>query len=121
MTLSHQEKLFKLKQKEDLLLMEMANLRPVSTGLPVYIWAGPPPPQHSYRIKVMNEPGRFDNDDNFSVSIEDDPKIVAGVCELSASDLKKVFELVKKNKDLFIQHAQKKIDDDELKEKITKV
>ena len=99
-------------------LTEMANLNPKTTGFPYYIWAGPPPASHGHRIKVVNEPGRIDPQNSFSISIEDKPRVVAGKANIPTKDLNSIIEWVKLNKDILLRHARMEIDDDELKDNL---
>lgn len=65
-------------------LTEMANVRPSTTGLSVYIWVSPKYPGHRPRIKVMNNEGKGLTHDTFSVTISKDPVISDGTCQLSS-------------------------------------
>jgi allophanate hydrolase subunit 1 len=96
-------------------LAEMANLTPKTTGFSHYIWVGPPPASHGHRVKVVNEPGRIDPENSFSISIEDQPKIVAGTAGIPKKELNSIIEWVRLNKDILLRHARMEIDDDELK------
>ncbi len=78
------------------MLSEMANLRQKATGLPVNIWISSKEPSHGPRIKVQNnyllnlQASNF-----FSVSISDEPKVVAGdIGNLSSKDLQSVYKWV---------------------------
>lgn len=102
-------------------LSEMANLRPSVTGFDYYIWVGPKPPQHGPRIKVVNEKGRIDFNDSFSVSIADNPKIVAGIASVPGRDLVRIFDWVKLNKEILLKHSNMEIDDDDLKAGLQKL
>lgn len=92
-------------------LMEMANLAPDETGFKHYIWCGPSGTKHGYRIKVVNETGRLDSDDFFSLSITDNPEVIAGESKISAKELNKIKKWIIKNKDLLIKHANRQVDD----------
>ena len=101
-------------------LMEMANLSPKTTGFAYYIWVGPPSPKHSFRIKVVNEPGRIDPTDSFSLSIEDNPKVVAGKANIPQKVMNNIKKWITLNKEILIKHAKMEIDDDELKSNLKK-
>lgn len=101
-------------------MINLANLKPASTGFKHYIWVGKPDPRHGHRIKVVNETGRIDPDDSFSLSISDEPKIVAGESRIPARELNKIKQWIKLNKDLLIRHARMEIDDDDLKANLQK-
>lgn len=87
-------------------LLEMANLAPQETGLSRFVWAGIRNNQHADRIKVTNNPRRMDWDDAFIISVEDNPRLVGGICEMDTKDLNKVFEFVKLNKDLLLKYSR---------------
>lgn len=75
---------------------EMApSYTPKETGLNEYIWISAKMASHGPRIKVYesNPPSK-----NFSVSIEDEPKVVAGDCFVNNKELKRIFEFIKINK-----------------------
>jgi hypothetical protein len=57
-------------------MMEMANLAPSRTGLPVVIWFGEVGGQHGPRIKVSNIRGKFAANDNFVVSVDKEPRLL---------------------------------------------
>ena len=107
--------------KDDVELIEMANLGPKTTGFQYYIWVGKPSPKHSHRIKVVNEPGRIDPANSFSISITDEPKIVAGKSTIPQKVLNNIIKWVKLNKDILIKHANMEIDDDDLKAGLKKI
>jgi hypothetical protein len=73
-------KLTELFNDEQLILNapmnEMANLYPMTTGLPVVIWFGEVGGQHGPRVKVSNVPGRFDASNCFVVSVAREPEVL---------------------------------------------
>jgi len=81
-------------------LLNMTNLNPTFTGLKHYVWAGGCP-----RIKVVNEPGRLDPKNCFSVSISDEPSVVAGTSKIPEKQLKAIFAWVRTH-DLLSAEAQ---------------
>ena len=97
-------------------LFEMANLRSKSTGLPMSIYVSEKNSQHGPRIKVSGKyTDKIDSHIFFSVSIADTPEIVAGTCgEITTSDLTKVFNWVKSNKDALLKYWEREIDTAEL-------
>ena len=99
------------------MLIEMANLDSEETGFAHYIWVGPPDPRHGHRIKVVNEPGRLDYQNTISVSISDHPKIVAGKpsSKLNSKKINWIFEFIKLNKNILLQHARQEITDRQLR------
>lgn len=105
-------------------LMEMANLGFKETGIAHYVWVGPHPATHGPRVKVVNDTGRIDPYDSFSVSIPSDnssPKIVAGIARISGKELQKVFTWVSLNREALLLHAAMQIDDSELRSRLRSV
>lgn len=83
---------------ENRLTWEIANLQPRTTGLTsiVYVsWKGAA--KHGPRIKVSNVNGRMDPNDNFTVTIENEPRVI-GKCKLKQFDLANVIDWVKLNR-----------------------
>lgn len=101
-------------------LMEMANLEPEETGLDYLIWIGPSPSVHEDRIKVILEKGKVTSKNSFSISIEDEPKVVAGKADISAKELKKIINWIKQNKDILIKHAKSEITDRQFRKNMKK-
>ena len=69
-------KLTELLTEQEILespMNEMANLYPNDTGLPTVIWFGEVGGQHGPRIKVSNEPGRFDQRNCFVLTVSKQP------------------------------------------------
>lgn len=102
-------------------LFEMVSIKPNMTGLSNFVWAGIKNPQHADRIKVTNSPRRMDWEDAFVVTIEDEPRLVAGICTLSAKDLNKVFEFIKLNKKVLLDLSNHKLPTIDFLKKIKKV
>ena len=90
--------------KQDIL--GMTNLNPLKTGLPVIIWAdhgGVALNRHHNepRVKVGTK------DSQVSVSIEDNPRILAKSHNIKKSDMDKIqqgIQYVRRNYDLFLKH-----------------
>ena len=81
-----------IDDKDDMLL-EMANIRPAETGLPMVIWVQPDiHKKHGPRIKVQTEHGDKISSHWSSVTIENNPRIIVG--ELSSSDFKFVARFI---------------------------
>lgn len=70
-----------LKEEQDDVLHEMANLGPSDHGIQdVVIWVGKSNKQHGLRVKISNSKNRWNNDDNFVIqmpSLDYDPDQVA--------------------------------------------
>lgn len=70
-----------LKEEQDDVLHEMANLGPYDHGInDVVIWVGKANKQHGLRVKISNSKNRWNNDDNFVIqmpSLDYDPSQVA--------------------------------------------
>lgn len=101
----------KLKEiiAEKIDLYEMANVTPDETGLSRTIWISINNHSTGCRIKVMNIGGIRYSEDNFSVSVSDNPEIVAGISKLKNNDHQKIFEFVKKNQTILLQLWASKI------------
>ena len=68
----------------------------------------------------ISKKGKVNPKNSFSISIEDEPKIVAGQSNITAKELKKIFEWIKKNKDVLVKHANMEITDRQLRSGIKK-
>jgi len=86
-------------------LWEMANLRQRDTGLPMITYVSDGDGiSHGPRIKVQRNYSTNKQDDMFSVSIAENPKVVAGdQGEISSKDLKKVFSFIGLNLDSLLK------------------
>ena len=102
------------------LLFELANLRTKITGLPILIWVSEKKGKHEARIKVANNSEKW-TDDTFSLSISDEPKVIAGECKLPTKDLEKVKCFVKKHKKTLLDYWEREISTDEMLENIKKL
>ena len=99
-------------------LYEMApNYHQKDTGLKEIIWVSSKKASHGPRIKVY----KTLKGENFSVTIEDEPKVVAGKCFVNSKELKRIFEFIILNKDNLIKYWNFIIDSDELDENILKL
>lgn len=107
------------------LLFEMSNLRQTVTGLSVIVYVSPEVKGHLPRLKVQCDHSNKVNtsmNNWVSVSIEDEPKILAGKKdEIKTQDWKDVSKFIKKNKDLLIQYWNQEVDELELYSKIKKI
>ncbi len=111
-----------IDEGEEESLFEMANLRQSSTGLPMVIWVSEKGhAQHGPRIKVSKTHSHKANvTDAISVSISDEPEIVAGE-GLSTRDFNSVKNYIKLNKDVLLDYWYGEIDTAELISKLKKV
>jgi hypothetical protein len=70
-----------LKEEQDDVLHEMANLGPMDHGISdIVIWVGKANKQHGLRVKISNSKKHWNNDDNFVIqmpSLDYDPSQVA--------------------------------------------
>lgn len=82
-------------------LWEMATLGMSSTGVKVNIWIGPTDKRHGFRIKVRNFIGKnkFNNSECFVITIDNEPKHVAGRVLINNDIFNDVIDWVKINKD----------------------
>lgn len=99
-----------------------ANIYPKRTsGLPVVIWVdnvgSKRRVKHNIpRIKVQNVPGNDVVDDTFSLSLEENPRVLAGKVKLSSKQYKQTVEYVREHLSELLDHWNHVIDEDELKE-----
>jgi hypothetical protein len=104
---------------ESEVLNEMANLSQRKTGINTRIYISSKEGQHGPRIKVYNS----SNDESFSLSIEDTPRVLVGNPKIVSNKiLKQSIRWVQINKEILLyywQHPEMYTDD--LLEKIQKV
>lgn len=89
------------KSKKLLDMLEMSNLRPKETGLPMVVWIQPElsKSKHGPRIKIQLSHGDKVDPTNFtSITIEDDPKNVGGEF-IKVSDFKIIKKFIQLNKE----------------------
>ena len=103
-------------------VLGMANLNPKRTNLPVIIWADhngvdrTVSHRESPRVKVSKD------DVSISISIEENPRILAQSSNITARDMKdlqKGIDYVARNWDIFLKHYMDtdfSFDDDDLKD-----
>jgi hypothetical protein len=78
--------------------MQMANLAPSRTGLPVVIWFGEVGGQHGPRIKVSNVKGKFAANDCFVMSVSRDPAVLTPKnAKLKSSEIEEIKDWVMLN------------------------
>lgn len=99
--------------------MEMANLYFRTTGINTRIYISSKEPQHRPRVKVFNS----SNSESFSLSIEDNPHLLAGDPSIVPTKiLKQVQKWISLNKDLLLYYWEHpEMDTAELLERIEKV
>ena len=77
-------------------LFEMANLLPNQTGISKgYIYISTVQGNHGPRVKYYEKLGK--GQASLSISIEDDPKVLAGKLHIKPKHMKQVFDFVAKN------------------------
>jgi len=80
-------------------VMEMANMRPSRTGLVATVHVmSKGGAKHGPRVKVSNIAGTFHHQDNFTVTVEHEPRVV-GTCKLKKEHLESIVDWVKLNHD----------------------
>ena len=93
------------------MLCEMANLSQRRTGINTRIYVSSKEGQHGPRIKVYNS----SNDESFSMSIEDSPKVLIGNPNIVSTKIfKQIIKWVQINKNILLyywQHSDMDIDD----------
>ncbi len=83
-------------------LYEMANLSSNKTGIGYNIWISPKNANHGPRIKIYkNMPP---NGTNFSISVEDSPRIVGGASFVTPKELNEIFKFILLNKQLLLDY-----------------
>ena len=83
----------------DALLLEMANLQPRETGLASIIHVcSKGGAKHGPRVKVSNIAGTYHHSDNFSITLENEPRII-GKCKLKSEHLDNITDWVKLNRE----------------------
>jgi len=96
-------------------LNEMAPMySPRKTGLKEYIWVSTKLASHGPRIKVYETPGG----PNFSVSIEDEPRVVAGKCFVNTKEFKEICKFIIKHKDDLIGYWNSELSTEEMEHNI---
>jgi hypothetical protein len=100
-----------IKEEQDDVLHEMANLGSHNHGIPdVVIWVGKANKQHGLRIKVSNLKNRWSNDDNFVIQLprlDYDPDQVARW--ITVDVMKKIMDWVKLNQQVLHDFETDKI------------
>lgn len=102
-------------EKEQLTLNEMApTYTPQETGLKEYIWISTKMSSHGPRIKVYETPGGK----NFSVTVEDQPKVVAGKSFVNSKEFKEICKFIIKHKDDLIGYWNSELSTEEMEHNI---
>ena len=104
------------------LIWGMSNLNPKRTNLPVVVWVGPNgidrtvSHRESPRVKISK------GDVSISISIEEEPRILAqsgNISKADMHDLQEGIDYIARNYDIFLQHyldTDFSFDDDDLKD-----
>jgi hypothetical protein len=105
---------------ESEVLIEMANFKEKTTGIPLSLWVSPKNANHGARIKVV---WGDDISQSLSVSIHrENPSVVAGnEKDISAYLLKQVQQWVKLNYDILMKYWRLEVDTKELKQSLQKL
>ena len=96
----------------------MANFYQKTTGLEEVIYVSVKQGSHGPRLKVFKD--KRPQGDNFSVTIEDNPKTIGKVF-VDSKELRKIFEFVNVNQELLINYWNFEIDTVELSNGLKKV
>ena len=89
----------------------MANVRPDETGLKMVVYISPRMGvKHGPRIKVSTFYGEkiyngtlHDKGNYFSITIEDEPRVIGRVGDIKLEDVKKACQFVRENKDVLLK------------------
>lgn len=91
-------KIEELLEKEDVMLFEMANLPIKRTGLSTIIYFGEVGGQHGPRIKASNVKGKFAKFDNFTITVDKEPRLVhPEKAKLSNDEIEDIKDWIKLN------------------------
>lgn len=97
-------------------LLEMAmRVKPANSGLRQVIWVSTKDHakgRHGPRLKVSNVVGKFDDTDNFSVTLTKEPLIIAGRSKFGHSENEDILDWVKINYDPLIKYWEDEYEDD---------
>ena len=93
-------------------------IQPEKSGLKYVIWASSNNASHGPRIKVYE--GAAGKGKNFSVSISDNPRIVAGKSFASDKELKQIFEFIIENLDNLLGYWNSELTSTEFAQNILK-
>ena len=79
-------------------MYEMTGIKPKDSGLSCYIWiSSRGNAKHGPRVKVSNISGKFDANDNFSITVSDNPIVISGKCKLTQDNLEQLKDWIKLN------------------------
>ena len=90
---------------------------PKDTGLKEIVWVSPKNVNHGPRIKVYN----LNKSKDFSVTIEDNPRVVAGKCFVSGKEFERIVEFIKINKENLLKYWNYGLSTQELASNMLKV
>ena len=93
-------------------------IQPEKSGLKYVIWASSDNASHGPRIKVYETAAGRGR--NFSVSISNNPKIVAGKSFASDKELRQIFDFIIENLDNLIRYWNSELSSTEFAENILK-
>lgn len=96
-------------------LYEMARIQQANSGIPFIMFASTKlsvNSRHGPRIKISNVKGTFSAIDNFVVTIDHEPQLIAGTCKFKKSDLEDIIDWIKLNYDTLMKYWNNAYDDD---------
>lgn len=106
-------------------VFEMARVKPKDSGIPWIIFISSKDyvkQKHWARIKISNVKGTFSENDNFVVSISQQPKVLAGKAKMKQTELDDIFDWVVLNYDVLIKYWNEQFDSDaELYQQLRKI
>lgn len=106
-------------------LNESPNLKTKDTGLPILLYVSKQQGSHGARVKFLNKYSTsWDNSDSISITIEDEPKVVAPKnykLKIKTSELNDVKAWIKLNKEPLLDFWYGRIELPELKKNLTKL
>jgi len=96
-------------------LWEMSNFFPKTTGLTKVVYVSPGQGQHGPRIKLSGSSGRYDPQDNVSITISQSPEVVGLIPKgIAAHDINLAKEWIQLNFAVLMQFWNYEIDSSEL-------
>lgn len=90
-------------------LNEMANLYPIETGIDIFMYVSPDQGKHGPRVKIANTKQQLENNDTLSISIDDNPEIVAGDTQIDSELIEQVRTWIKVNRNTLMDFWDGKI------------
>lgn len=108
-------KLSQLQLDEEFILEMAMRVKPANSGLRPIIWVSTAvhaKGRHGPRVKVSNVIGTYSDEDNFSVTISNDPRIIAGTSKFNRDETDDILDWVKINISPLLKYWKDEYEDD---------